>query len=170
MAPEDVLNSVDESRREFLMKVIGGTVFAVPLMASFSMEGFSLDTAEATHTSNQTLPASFCSNLTYVGPTEFAAYLFSDVTRVHARAKFQVKRDLAYEFILPSGVVFDRAEIRVGTSAGVALETIKGIIDEKTLVGLCALNSLLEEMAAGHAVALLQTTKETIEGAIEPVY
>jgi len=57
MAPEDVLSSVDESRREFLKKVIGGTVFAVPLMASFSMDGLSLDAAEATHISNMPGPS-----------------------------------------------------------------------------------------------------------------
>jgi len=53
MAPEDVLSSVDEGRRDFVRKLIGGTVFAVPLIASFSMEGLSVDPAEASFTANQ---------------------------------------------------------------------------------------------------------------------
>jgi len=47
MAPEDVLSNVDEGRRDFLKKVITGTTFALPLMASFSMEGLSINPAEA---------------------------------------------------------------------------------------------------------------------------
>lgn len=182
MAPEDVLNSVDESRREFLKKVIGGTVFAVPLMASFSMDGLSLDAAEATHISNmpgdfQQPGAPFCSNLTYVGPKNFAAFLFSDETRVHARAKFKVGGGrLKYVFELPEGVHFSIAQIDVdlgGVASGrVFLNEQKGVIDEETnLGGMCGLNTLLEEMAAGAATVLLKTANgDEIEGSIEPVY
>jgi len=185
MAPEDVLSSVDESRREFLKKVIGGTVFAVPLMVSFSMDGLSLDEAEAVHISNQTnnAGAPFCSNLSYVGPKEFAAYLFSDETRVHARAHFKVSRDrLNYEFKLPNGVLFDSADILVplAGAAGfsiswngrVFLQEGKGAIDEETtLVNLCALNSLLEEMATGQVTVTLFTSGgDTLRGMIQPVY
>jgi len=61
MAPEEILSSVDASRREFLKKVIAGTTFAVPLMASFSMEGLSVESAWASNvTTNQPL----CSNMT----------------------------------------------------------------------------------------------------------
>jgi len=60
MAPEEILSSVDPSRREFLKKVIAGTTFAVPLMASFSMEGLSVESAWASNvTSNQPL----CANM-----------------------------------------------------------------------------------------------------------
>ena len=62
MAPEDILKSVDESRRDFLRKVIGGTVFAVPLMASFSMEGLSLGSADASLVSNIIISNTFFSN------------------------------------------------------------------------------------------------------------
>jgi hypothetical protein len=184
MAPEDVLSSIDESRREFLKKVIGGTVFAVPLMASFSMDGLSLDAAEATHISNmpgnfQQPGAPFCSNLTYAGPKEFGAFLFSDETRVHARAKFKVSNDrLKYEFKLPEGVLFQSARINVdlgGVAVGrVNLQEQKGFIGEGTFTGgtgMCGLNTLLEEMAAGAAMVSLMTTDEDeIEGSIEPVF
>jgi hypothetical protein len=45
---------VDASRRDFLRKVIAGSAFAVPLIASFSMEGLTPETAEAL-ASNMTL-------------------------------------------------------------------------------------------------------------------
>lgn len=48
-----LLDSVDESKRSSLRKLILGSAFAVPIIASFTMSG--LGTAEAgTHTSNQT--------------------------------------------------------------------------------------------------------------------
>jgi hypothetical protein len=37
---EKVVESVDKGRRAFVKKVIVGTAFAVPVVQSFSMEGF----------------------------------------------------------------------------------------------------------------------------------
>jgi hypothetical protein len=62
---EKILGGVDQSRRDFLRKVIGGAAFAPPLIASFSLDGLSLTTADAQvqvtnqtcNISNQTLPA-----------------------------------------------------------------------------------------------------------------
>ena len=62
MAPEEILSSVDPSRREFLKKVIAGTTFAVPLMASFSMEGLSVESAWASNVTTNQPP--LCSNMT----------------------------------------------------------------------------------------------------------
>ena len=48
-----LLESVDESKRSSLKKLILGSAFAVPIIASFSLSG--LGTAEAgAHTGNQT--------------------------------------------------------------------------------------------------------------------
>jgi hypothetical protein len=47
MAPEEILSSADASRRDFLKKVLVGTTFAVPVVASFSMEGLSPESASA---------------------------------------------------------------------------------------------------------------------------
>src|ERR1700756_1958177 len=57
---EKVLQSVDESRRAFLSKLIVGSAFALPSVASFSMSGLAVGEAYA-HCSNLTI---FCSNLT----------------------------------------------------------------------------------------------------------
>jgi len=61
MAPEEILSSVEPSRREFLKKVIAGTTFAVPLMASFSMEGLSVESAWASNVTTNQPP--LCSNM-----------------------------------------------------------------------------------------------------------
>ena len=47
MAPEEILKNVHPSRRDFVRTVIAGTTFAVPLMATFSMEGLSVNVATA---------------------------------------------------------------------------------------------------------------------------
>jgi len=44
---ETALNSIDESRRDFFKKLVAGTAFAAPLLASFSMDGALLGEAEA---------------------------------------------------------------------------------------------------------------------------
>lgn len=40
---EQILDKVDENKRDFLKKVIVGTAFAVPVIHSFSMEGLKID-------------------------------------------------------------------------------------------------------------------------------
>lgn len=57
--PEKVLQSVDKSRRSFLSKLILGSAFAAPSIASFSMSGLAVGEAFA-NSSNMM----FCSNLT----------------------------------------------------------------------------------------------------------
>ena len=83
---------------------------------------------------------------------------------------------LNYEFKLPGGALFSSAKIIVDlggvATARVFLQEQKGHIDEETnLGGMCALNTLLEEMAAGAAMVSLMTMGgDEIEGPIEPVY
>jgi hypothetical protein len=45
MAPEEILGSADASRRDFLKKVLAGSTFAAPVIATFSMEGLSPERA-----------------------------------------------------------------------------------------------------------------------------
>jgi hypothetical protein len=42
---EKILKEVDETKRDFIRTVIIGTVFAVPVINSFSMEGLKIDLA-----------------------------------------------------------------------------------------------------------------------------
>src|SRR5262249_33188997 len=64
MAPEEILGSTDASRREFLKKVLVGTTFAAPVVASFSTRGLSPAVGGAGFVSNQssTPPPSPCCN------------------------------------------------------------------------------------------------------------
>jgi len=45
--PEKVLQSLDETRRSFLSKLIVGSAFTVPSVASFSMSGLGIGDALA---------------------------------------------------------------------------------------------------------------------------
>lgn len=68
MAPEEILASADPNRRDFLKKVLAGTTFAVPVLASFSMEGLSPEAAWA-QAANQ------CSNMPTSPCCHFAALI-----------------------------------------------------------------------------------------------
>jgi hypothetical protein len=52
---ESVLDRVDPAKRAFLKKLVVGTAFVVPTVASFSMDGLSLYEANA-QVSNITIP------------------------------------------------------------------------------------------------------------------
>ena len=44
---EEVLQHVDESKRDFVKKVLIGTAFAVPVITSYSMDNFRMGPPEA---------------------------------------------------------------------------------------------------------------------------
>jgi hypothetical protein len=73
MAPDidGVLNQADQGRRDFLRRVIAGAAFAPPLLASFSLDGLSLTTADA-QVCNQTV-----GNQTVVGNQTETCFDFS---------------------------------------------------------------------------------------------
>src|SRR5262249_45727778 len=76
--PEEILSSADASRRDFLKKVLAGTTFAAPVIASFSMEGLSpgnvwAQTCNQTSVPNATNEFSFCANMTTSPCCRFAA-------------------------------------------------------------------------------------------------
>jgi hypothetical protein len=81
MAPEEILSSADSNRRDFLKKVLAGTTFAAPVIASFSMEGLSPENAWA-FTPNQTSNQSFCSNMPTSPCCAFAAQIAADIWRL----------------------------------------------------------------------------------------
>ena len=83
MAPEEILGSADGSRRNFLKKVLAGTTFAVPVVASFSMEGLTPASALAVPcASNSTGPDCFpaqCSNMPTSECCRFAALIAIEI-------------------------------------------------------------------------------------------
>jgi hypothetical protein len=53
-----ILERVNPGKRDFLKKVVVGTAFAAPLVASFSLDGLSLYEAHAQGASNVTVEES----------------------------------------------------------------------------------------------------------------
>lgn len=51
MAEEKILSKVDANRRSFLKKVLGAS-FALPVIATFSVESLSVDSAQAFNMAN----------------------------------------------------------------------------------------------------------------------
>lgn len=68
---DELLSRVDESRRGFLRKVIGGA-FAAPMLASFSMNALVTSSAEAQN-------GLFCANQTFQSCCELALCLAEDL-------------------------------------------------------------------------------------------
>jgi hypothetical protein len=175
---------VDPKRRDFLKLVLGGAVFAVPLIASFSIDGLSIDAPEA-------LGAPYCvPNMPdpgYVGPTHFVAY-FSDpnqpffgTSRVNGKATFTVKKKgaaLAYKLSASPGATLTAGRIALAQTSDKLVDlstqpTPKGTIDvtDVTTVGfLCDFGALLEEIAAEATVVVVdgtfQTQPFTLQGTI----
>ena len=103
MAPEEILGSADAGRRDFLKKVLAGTTFAAPVIASFSMEGLLPENAWA-QTCNQTQPGcsnqtNFCSNMPTSDCCRLAALITEDIWGLGSN--FVVVRDLCviHEFV-----------------------------------------------------------------------
>ena len=74
MAPEEILGSADASRRGFLKKVLAGSTFAAPVIASFAMEGLSPERAWG-----GILASNQCSNMPSSACCRFAAEIGADI-------------------------------------------------------------------------------------------
>ena len=137
MAPqplnEDVLNSVEESRRHFLRTVIG-TTFAMPLMASFSMDGLLINAAEAGPVSNRRTQA----------PITSTAQLKGTNTTAQGRAEFKLTVDatlIAYKLHVSNKVTVQSAGIFVPPFRGAVVTLVegKGMIDKHDVaISFCA--------------------------------
>ncbi len=53
---DSVLGKVDPAKRSFVRKVVTGTAFVAPVVASFSLDGLTIGEARAGFDSNQTSP------------------------------------------------------------------------------------------------------------------
>lgn len=72
-----VLDLVHPARRQFLKRLLAGTAFAVPVIATFSLDSLTLDSVHAMGGSNITnISNQVCAgDVGYVGPTEFQAHV-----------------------------------------------------------------------------------------------
>ena len=87
--PDDIFERVGANRRDFLKRVLGGAAFAVPVIASFSIDGLWVGTASA-----QALGSQYCNmpDTGYIGPRAFEAHLFDQdfLTRLNGEATFTI--------------------------------------------------------------------------------
>jgi hypothetical protein len=87
---DGVLNQADGSRRDFLRKLIAGTVFTPPLLASFSLDGLSLTAAEA-----------LVSNQCFFVGNQTNTTCFTDVCFDFSGTQYQ---DNFSDILLPAGI------------------------------------------------------------------
>lgn len=182
---DDLLQHLDPSRREFVKGLIAATSFATPLIASFSLDGLTIESAEAIHFGNQ---ANQCFQITeYVGPREFLATLWSaDQTGHHGVARFKASSQgtsLEYRLKFSSGlnmatiqlVMYDDFDEPFPDEVNSVLATLlvaligkKGNLKDVD-VAPCTMAFLLQEMAAGFVWVRAETSGgEIIQGRIVP--
>jgi hypothetical protein len=178
---EDILDSVEENRRDFIRTLIVGTTFAVPLLASFSMDGGIIGEAEADTAFSSNMS---CSNMTYAGPDKFKAHLTGVDTTSQGQAVFRLTDDivdLTCRLNVSSNLQFVNAGIYMDNIPALTpLPKGSSVINEDIInpsypcpLGSSRLNSLLVAMADGNAEVRVILSDGvnfiTISGIITPV-
>jgi hypothetical protein len=163
---EDVLKSIPESRRDFLKKVIAGTTFVVPLIASFSMDGLSIDTPEAD---------AFCPNQAIEGPLSpplvFLAKLQGGQRSSKGTAHFKLtppRREcvtMDYKITGFPHLTFINADLVQMSTNSVLLTLLerKGTIESSDVV---TLEQLVDLMEMGDIEVRVFTVQETLVGVV----
>lgn len=183
---DEVLQSVGPDRRDFLKLVLGGTAFAIPLMASFSLDGLSFNEAGAQLAPNQTFYPNQCQpDPGYVGPRRFSAHIWDQSgggSRVNGEAAFhlqeqdhrpphtpELKTDLTISPGAGSSFLVD-SYVAVNSQRVADLPLGKGKIT--TVSSLCDFGALLEAMAAEQAYVVVVgydgIQQVTLMGTIRP--
>lgn len=184
MSPEaqhdDVLRHVEDGRRDFLKRVLGATTFAVPLMASFSMDGLSAaEAAPSMICGNQTVDSILASNMTD-GHVRFKVRLTHGRRNVGI-IRFELRSDcdgLIYTASLREplllfwggGVHYPALRLRDGNGITVGLTAGKGYIQPGGLAGMSesAFTTLLVAMADGVATVDAVTLFGQASGQVVP--
>jgi uncharacterized protein YaiE (UPF0345 family) len=166
-----VFDLVDPARRGFLKRLLAGAAFAVPVIATFSIDSLTLDSVHAmggsniVNTSNQVCRG----DVGYVGPIQFQAHvstgaIFSEnETRVNGQVTLSVSKSSEIVnfingevFIVPgasilsvsisAGGPFGRPAAQVGTSG--AFTIYSSNLDTRVM---CDLDELVDFMGSGNA-------------------
>ena len=166
---EDILKSVPESRRDFLKKMIAGTTFVVPLMASFSMDGLSMDIPEAD---------ALCPNQAIEGPLSpplvFLANLQGGKPSSTGTAHFQLTPPntecvtMDYKITGFPQLTFNFAElIQMSTNFVLATLTAReGTIGPSDLSMNTTLDQIVDLMEMGDVVVQVFTVQDTLVGVV----
>jgi hypothetical protein len=172
---QNLLAKVDPNRRGFVKRVLAGAAFAAPIVATFSIDGLSVDSAMA-----QVTTSGVCSlDPGYVGPSSYRAHVSGSGTRVNGEVQFSIDYDprqtgsLDTSLEMTENTVVTEAYISVN-SVEVATIPLHGeSIDTANITGLCDFDALLQAMAAGQATVTVIGTYEgspyTVTGPVVPL-
>jgi hypothetical protein len=139
---EDLLNNVEKNRRDFIRRAIVGTTFAVPWLASFSMDGALIDTAEAGSDSYCTNQPS-TSNQPYYGWKDFQAKVEGHVVAIFSLTHNGMALVVQFQNQTRK-TKFHNASIQVFDTTIVHLKDDEAVFTEDLLCG--TLYDLLYEM------------------------
>jgi hypothetical protein len=195
MAPDalnDLLNALPPGRRQFLKTVLTGTAFAAPLMASFSMDGLSVDTAAAAICGNMTSNMSVadfvqdplsCANMTATRKAPRFRARLRDVNTGQHRGELDLELNfdrcaIEYRLQLTDAPVLETVNVGViGVPAAVlviqtppaeyVLSQDRGEI-AVTAGGVALMSELLDAFAFGQADVSVKTTRYTATGEVQP--
>jgi len=176
-----ILSKVDASRRDFVKRVLGVAAFAAPVIASFSIDGLSIESAEA-----QAFPSgpSGCAVDTgYNGPVHYQAQLAdpSGATGVTGEVNFTVEgdnartgqtREIDTKLSVTKNATVLSAYISVNGIDVANFPEGQGVIGTGDVQRICDFDALLQAMALEQTMVVVQGVLGgnafTITGAIEP--
>lgn len=178
----EILNHVEPNRRDFVKRVLAGAAFAVPVVATFSIESLFVDSAYAQSGcgSSSSIGYGCClPDLGYVGPSVFQAYV-ADVgggTRVNGEVILTVDNDrdhgqtsttLRVRVRLTQDAPVSTAYLTINGSMVAVMELHSsngfdhhdqsGSVGAADLRAICDFDSLLQAMAGQQVMVVLQGT------------
>lgn len=193
----NVISKLDSKRRDFLKSLIAAG-FATPLVATFSIDTLTAESASAQSAANCANACNTCPGDTgYVGPGSFQAHLagttflvpppstgpipvaapvkFSSY-RVNGEATFTVDgvsfaTGIATTLLLVAGATVAKAYLVV-SGMEIPFSSTTGVMTPSTASKLCDLDDVLNAMASGQATAFVQGTYMSspflISGPVQP--
>jgi hypothetical protein len=170
------LEKVDPSRRQFFGRLIG-TGFAAPLIATFSIDALSIESAAAFQTSNACNVGHGGPDMGYVGPAHFKARLVdsSSQSRLQGNVVFNLDtrhnlRQLTTHLTVSRDATVLEASVRVNGTPVATFPDGKGVI--ATVLCFADFDGFLEALADKQATisvtAVYAGVTHTLTGPLEP--
>lgn len=181
-----ILSHVPPSRRDFVKRVLAGATFAVPLIATFSIENLLVDGAYAQCGGNSSSLSAYASGGSrlpdpgYVGPAVFQAFVEdnsgntlvngevilaidndhgphrSSSTTIDVRIRLTKDADLSSAALMMNG--YSVANVQLHSSDDFGHHDQVGSIGPADISGLCDFDALLRALASQQITAAVQGT------------
>jgi len=181
-----ILERVDPSRRDLVKRVLAGATFAAPFIATFSIDGLTASSAQAT-VSNITNTCQIDAG--YVGPSLFQAHLGSGATTANGQAQFEITGapevdndsplknhpvEIATTLIMTANTAATNGVVKFLGHNVANIVQGRGIIGPGSIIPgspICDLDDLLRALAGGECVcevtATFMSQSFTLDGAIQ---